>query len=148
MRPSRRRLYLVVTALVALGAATALVLSALEDAIVFFYVPSDLAEKAIRPGQRLRLGGLVAEDSVAREPGGTRVRFVITDLVETVPVRYDGILPDLFREGQGVVAEGILGPDGVFEASDVLAKHDENYMPPEVAEALKKSGLWQGEAEP
>ena len=146
MAPKRRRLTIILSALVLLGAAAALALSALEDSIVFFYSPSDLATKTIAPGQRLRLGGLVEEGSVARG-AGTRITFRVTDLETAVPVAYDGILPDLFREGQGVVVEGSLGPDGRFAADSVLAKHDETYMPPEVAEALKKSGRWQEGAE-
>lgn len=126
--------------------AVGLVLFALEDSIVFFYSPSDVSEKSIKPGQRIRIGGLVAEGSVKRGDG-TRVQFVVTDTAKTLPVTYTGVLPDLFREGQGVVAEGSLGADGVFVAESVLAKHDENYMPPEVADALRKQGVWQGEAQ-
>jgi len=117
---------------------------ALEDSIVFFYSPSDVAEKRIKPGQRIRLGGLVEEGSVKRGEK-TTVQFTVTDTAKTISVMYTGVLPDLFREGQGVVTEGKLGSDGVFIADSVLAKHDENYMPPEVAEALKKQGVWQGE---
>ena len=141
MRPKRRRLTFVLIGLGLLGAAAALALSAFEDSIVFFYSPSEVREKAIAEERRIRLGGLVEEGSVERAEGGL-VRFRITDLAEVVPVVYTGILPDLFREGQGVVAEGSL-ENGVFRADEVLAKHDENYMPPEVAEALKKSGQWQ-----
>jgi cytochrome c-type biogenesis protein CcmE len=124
-----------------LGVAAALVLSALNDNIVFFYSPSQLAEKKVAPDRRFRLGGLVEQDSVKKE--GAEVRFKVTDLKQSVNVVYRGLLPDLFREGQGVIAEGSLGADGVFTAREVLAKHDENYMPPEVAKALKESGRWQ-----
>ena len=127
-----------------LFAAAALVLTAFEENLVFFYSPSDLAEKTLPPGRPVRLGGLVEEGSVERRDGLT-VHFRVTDLSQSTPVVYQGLLPDLFREGQGVVTEGTLGPDGVFVASEVLAKHDETYMPPEVVEALKKSGQWQPE---
>jgi len=130
--------------LAVLGLAVGLVLFALEDSIVFFYSPSDVAEKNIRPGQRIRLGGLVEKGSVKRGENET-IQFSVTDTVKTIPVRYAGVLPDLFREGQGVVTEGALGGDGMFVAESVLAKHDENYMPPEVAEALQKQGVWRGE---
>jgi len=128
-----------------LGVAVGLVLYAMRDSIVFFYSPSDVAEMQVSSGQRFRLGGLVETGSVARDEG-TTVRFVVTDGAKTLPVTYTGILPDLFREGQGVVAEGILEPDGVFHADSVLAKHDENYMPPEVAAKLKEQGVWRDDA--
>jgi cytochrome c-type biogenesis protein CcmE len=130
--------------LVVLGVAVGLVLFAMRDSIVFFYSPSEVAEMRIAPGQRFRLGGLVEAGSVVRGEG-TSVRFVITDQAKTLPVTYVGVLPDLFREGQGVVAEGVLEPDGVFHADNVLAKHDENYMPPEVAKKLKAQGVWRGD---
>ena len=139
----RRRLYAVLAGLVMLGVAAALVLTALSDNIVFFYSPSDLAEKEVAENQRIRIGGLVAEGSVTKHDNGQTTRFTVTDLQATLPVRYTGVLPDLFREGQGVVAEGVIGPDGEFRASEVLAKHDENYMPPEVADALKRAGKWK-----
>ena len=126
-----------------LSVAAALVLTAFEDNIVFFYSPTDIAEKALRPGQTVRLGGLVQADSVKKASDGVTTEFVITDTNKTISVRYAGLLPDLFREGQGVVTQGSLGPDGTFVASEVLAKHDENYMPKEVADALKKSGNWK-----
>ncbi len=132
----------VVLGMAALGVAAALVLNAVEDSLVYFHSPTDLATKPIAAEQRIRLGGLVALDSVTRGAGGA-VEFRVTDMSHTVAVRYRGILPDLFRAGQGVVTEGRLGADGVFEASEVLAKHDERYMPPEVAEALKRAGRWQ-----
>ena len=141
MSPKRRRLWLLVASLCVLGAAAALVLTALNDNIVFFYSPTQVAEKHPGPERRFRLGGLVEQGSVKKD--GQEVRFIVTDLKKTVPVVYRGILPDLFREGQGVIAEGTLGADGVFTAREVLAKHDEKYMPPEVAKALKESGRWQ-----
>ena len=141
----RQRLILVVVALLLLGGASGLVLSALSDSVAFFVTPSDIATGKVDADRRFRLGGLVVEGSVERD-GGT-VRFRLTDRAHEVPVRYQGILPDLFREGQGIVAQGVLGADGVFTASEVFAKHDENYMPPEVADALKQAGVWrQGEA--
>jgi cytochrome c-type biogenesis protein CcmE len=144
MTPKRRRLWLLVGSMCVLGAAAALVLSALSDNIVFFYSPSQLAGKHLSPERRFRLGGLVEQGSVKKE--GAEVHFRITDLKDNIEVVYRGILPDLFREGQGVIAEGTLSPDGVFAAREVLAKHDEKYMPPEVARALKESGRWQEES--
>ena len=141
MTRKRRRLYLLLGGMLALGLAATLILFAFRENIVFFYSPTEVAEKHVAPGTRIRVGGLVAEDSVVRE--GESVTFVVTDLKNELSVSYRGTLPDLFREGQGVVAEGTLGTDGVFVATQVLAKHDETYMPPEVAEALKKSGRWQ-----
>lgn len=143
MTRKQRRSILIAACLGVLGVAAALVLFALEDSIVFFYSPSDVQEKKISAGQRFRLGGLVEDGSVKRGEG-TTVRFAITDTARSIRVTYTGVLPDLFREGQGVITEGKLGADGVFAADNVLAKHDENYMPPEVAEALKKQGVWQG----
>ncbi|MFP3920136.1 MAG: cytochrome c maturation protein CcmE [Dichotomicrobium sp.] len=142
MTRKQRRSVLIVTGLVVLGVATAMVLTALESKVTFFYSPSDIAEKSVSPGQRLRLGGLVAEGSVQRKQG-TTVRFSVTDTNQSVDVTYSGILPDLFREGQGVVTEGHLDSNGVFKADTVLARHDENYMPKEVADALKRQGVWQ-----
>ena len=144
MTRKQRRSVLIGVCLAVLGLAVGLVMFALEDSIVFFYSPSDVAEKRIKPGQRIRLGGLVEEGSDKRGEK-TTVQFTVTDTAKTISVMYTGVLPDLFREGQGVVTEGKLGSDGVFIADSVLAKHDENYMPPEVAEALKKQGVWQGE---
>lgn len=144
MTRKQRRSALIGMCLAVLGIAVGLVLFALEDSIVFFYSPSDIAEKNIKAGQRIRLGGLVEEGSVERSEN-TSVRFAITDTAKTIAVVYTGVLPDLFREGQGVVTEGKIGRDGVFVADSVLAKHDENYMPPEVAEALRKQGVWRGE---
>ncbi len=144
MKRKHRRLAFVVTGLVLLGAAAALVLTAFEDALLFFYTPTQLAERPADPGRRIRLGGLVEEGSVERQADGLTVIFNVTDLSHVVAVSYTGVLPDLFREGQGVVVEGATGVDGVFVASEVLAKHDENYMPKDVADALKASGQWRG----
>lgn len=144
MTRRQRRIAMVLGGVGLLGGAVALILAALSQNIVYFYAPADLAEHAVARGQRFRLGGLVAEGSVRRAPGNV-VDFTVTDLKATIPVRYQGILPDLFREGQGVVAEGRLGPGGIFEAEQVLAKHDETYMPREVADALKRSGEWRGD---
>jgi len=141
MKPKHKRLTFVVIAVGLLGAAVALVLVAFEENIVFFFSPTEVLERKPPPEQRVRIGGLVEEGSVER-PGGAQVTFRVTDLANTVPVVYVGLLPDLFREGQGVVVEGYV-ENGVLRAQEVLAKHDENYMPPEVAEALKKSGQWR-----
>lgn len=137
-----RRLAMIGSAGAVLALAAALVLFALRDQIVFFYSPTEIAGKGLTAGTRLRLGGLVAEGSVERQPDGG-VRFSVTDTANTVQVLYRGILPDLFREGQGIVAEGVLSAAGTLDAQNVLAKHDENYMPREVAEALKAQGRWQ-----
>ena len=146
MTRKQRRGVLIGTCLVVLGVAVGLVLYAMRDSIVFFYSPSDIAKMEIAPGQRIRLGGLVETGSVKRDQG-TTVHFAVTDGAKTTPVTYTGVLPDLFREGQGVVTEGVLTPDGMFDADNVLAKHDENYMPPEVAAKLKEQGLWhEGES--
>jgi len=144
MTRRQRRAVLIGTSLGVLGVAVGLVLFALRDSIVFFYTPSEVAEKHLETGQRFRLGGLVENGSVKRGEG-TTVGFVITDKRSTLPVTFTGVLPDLFREGQGVVAEGVLNSDGVFRADSVLAKHDENYMPPEVAKKLKEQGVWRGD---
>jgi cytochrome c-type biogenesis protein CcmE len=144
MTRKQRRAVLIGTCLAVLGVAVGLVLFALRDSIVFFYTPSEVAEKHLDSGQRFRLGGLVENGSVKRSEG-TMVSFVITDKRSTLPVTYTGVLPDLFREGQGVVAEGMLTNEGVFHADSVLAKHDENYMPPEVAKKLKEQGVWRGD---
>jgi cytochrome c-type biogenesis protein CcmE len=144
MTRKEKRLALIGGALAALGLAVGLVMFALRDNIVFFYTPSELAEKHPAPGARLRIGGLVKQGSLVKGEG-RRVDFAVTDNKQDLSVSYVGLLPDLFREGQGVVAEGTLGPDGAFRADSVLAKHDERYMPRDVAEALKKQGVWQGE---
>ena len=143
MTRRQRRGVLIGTCLAVLAVAVGLVLFAMRDSIVFFYSPSEVAAMEIAPDTRFRLGGLVETGSVVRGEG-TTVRFVITDQAKTLPVTYTGVLPDLFREGQGVVAEGTLEPGGVFRADNVLAKHDENYMPPEVAKKLKALGQWRG----
>ncbi len=142
MTRKQRRAALIITGVSVLGLASLLVLFALRDSIVFFHTPSEVTEKAIEPGQRFRLGGLVAQGSVKRGDGAA-VQFGVTDTLKTINVTYRGVLPDLFREGQGVVTEGRLDINGGFLADTVLAKHDENYMPPEVAKALKEKGLWQ-----
>lgn len=144
MKRKRRRLYTVLIGMATLGVAAALVLTALRDEVVFFYSPTELTERPPPPDMRLRIGGLVEEDSVRRADDGVTTNFRVTDLTTAVSVSFTGVLPDLFREGQGVVVEGSLAAGGLFVASGVLAKHDETYMPPEVAEALKKSGQWQG----
>ena len=141
MKPKHRRLFVVAAALVVLGAAAALVLNAFEENMVFFYSPTDLTEKQVPRGQSIRVGGLVETGSVKKT--GLDVAFGITDGAKTVRAVYRGVLPDLFREGQGVVTRGILLADGSFKAEEVLAKHDENYMPPEVVDALKKAGEWK-----
>jgi cytochrome c-type biogenesis protein CcmE len=145
MTRKRRRLTVVLVGLGMLGLATALVLNAFSDNLVFFYSPTDLHTKALPDGRRVRVGGLVEPGSVKRD--GKILDFVVTDGATAVPVTYGGVVPDLFREGQGVVIEGALGQDGTFRAASVLAKHDEKYMPREVADALKKSGHWQTEYE-
>jgi cytochrome c-type biogenesis protein CcmE len=143
MTRKRRRLYVLLLCLAGLGIAATLTLTAFRDHLVFFYSPTDIATKPIPRDRNLRIGGLVEAGSVERRAGATEIRFRVTDLENAVPVVFAGVVPDLFREGQGVVANGRLGADGVFRASELLARHDENYMPTEVAEALKRSGRWQ-----
>jgi len=138
-----KRLTLIAGAMAILGLAAGLMLFALRDNIVFFYTPSELAKKQTASGARLRIGGLVKEGTVVKN--GQDVRFTVTDKTSDLTVSYTGLLPDLFREGQGVVVDGVLQPDGAFRADSVLAKHDERYMPRDVADALKKQGVWQGE---
>jgi cytochrome c-type biogenesis protein CcmE len=138
-----RRLTLIGAALCVLGVAVGLVLFALRDNIVFFYSPAEIEARHIAPGTRLRIGGLVEQGSFKRDQGRA-VSFVVTDGKGSLPVTFSGLLPDLFREGQGIVAEGRLDQSGTFRADNVLAKHDERYMPREVADALKKQGVWQG----
>ena len=145
MKPKRRRLYYVLVGMATLGVAAALVLTAFQDNLVFFNSPTDVYERNIQPDTRFRLGGLVVEDSIRRQSDGLTTVFEVTDLIRTVQVSYTGILPSLFREGQGVVTDGSLDARGVFIASQVLAKHDETYLPREVVESLKKSGKWQGQ---
>ena len=144
MTRKQRRLILIGSAVGILALALGLVLYAMRDSIVFFHAPSDIAAKGVQPGTRLRLGGLVKEGSIQRG-AGQQIAFEVMDANASVPVRYQGLLPDLFREGQGVVAEGVLEPSGAFKADTVLARHDETYMPREVADALKQQGHWQGE---
>ncbi len=138
----RRRLYFVIALLVGGAGAAGLAVAALQDNVLYFYSPSDVYAKHVAPGVAFRIGGLVAKHSVKRGPGAT-IHFVVTDGSKTVPVTYTGELPALFREGQGVVAIGRLKPSGTFAANEILAKHDAKYMPPEVVDALKRSGHWQ-----
>jgi len=142
MSRKRRRLVLIGAGIGVLAVAVTLMLNAFRDSIVFFNSPSDVAEKHIQPGTRIRLGGMVRAGSLVRGDN-LRVRFEVTDGNREMPVTYQGLLPDLFREGQGVVAEGTLDASGTFNADTILAKHDETYMPKEVADALKKSGHWK-----
>jgi cytochrome c-type biogenesis protein CcmE len=145
MTRKQRRLVLIGSALAVLVLAVGLALTALKDSIVFFNSPTDVVEKQIAPGKRIRLGGLVKDGSVTRSDN-LQVRFAVTDGRNTIPVAYQGLLPDLFREGQGVVTEGMLDHAGLFKADSVLAKHDENYMPREVADRLKQQGHWKDDA--
>lgn len=142
MTRKQRRAGLIGVVVSVIAIAVGLVLVAMQNEIVFFRTPTDVVEQKIQPGERFRLGGLVEKGSVVRGQG-TKVKFAVTDSSKTIKVSYDGILPDLFRDGQGVVTEGKLAANGVFQADTVLAKHDENYMPPEVAKALKEQGYWQ-----
>jgi cytochrome c-type biogenesis protein CcmE len=137
VKPRHKRLAAIAFGLAALGIATALVLSAFEKNLVFFFTPTQVAANEAPQGRTFRIGGMVQTGSVKRE--GIEVRFVVTDTAKSIPVVYSGALPDLFREGKGVVAQGQLGADGVFRAREVLAKHDENYMPPEAAHAVEKA---------
>ena len=137
MKPRTKRLLAIVGGLAALGAATALVLSAFQENLVFFFTPTQVAANEAPKGRLFRIGGMVEMGSIKRD--GVEVRFVVTDTAKTIPVVYRGPLPDLFREGKGVVAQGTLSADGVFQAREVLAKHDENYMPPEAAHAVEKA---------
>lgn len=146
MTRKQRRLMLIGMAGLVLFAAVGLVLAAFRDTIVFFNSPSDVIAGNLAPGKRIRLGGLVEDGSIARRDGLT-VEFTVTDTANEIRVVYTGLLPDLFREGQGVVAEGSMNGEGIFVADTVLAKHDETYMPREVADALKKQGHWMGEEE-
>jgi cytochrome c-type biogenesis protein CcmE len=145
MTPRRRRLWLVVGILAGVSVAGALALTAFRQNVTFYYVPTEVAAGKVPAGEHFRLGGMVEKGSVQRKPGSLEVRFTVTDFQHDVPVTYDRVLPDLFREGQGVVAHGHLGANGVFVADEVLAKHDEKYMPPQIAQALKDR---QGNAPP
>ena len=143
-----RRLFLIGSGLAVLGVAVGLVLFALNSSITFFASPSDIVGHAVQPGQRWRLGGLVEKGSVAKDDA-THIAFSVTDTAKSIKVVYSGIVPDLFREGQGVVAEGSVSPDGIFQADVLLARHDEKYMPKEVVDALKAQGRWEeGGAKP
>ena len=137
MKPRTKRLIAIVGGLAALGAAAALVLTAFQENLVFFFTPSQVAAREAPTGRTFRIGGMVEKGSVKRE--GVEVRFIVTDTAKSIPVVYSGALPDLFREGKGVVAQGQLGADGVFRAREVLAKHDENYMPPDAAHAVEQA---------
>lgn len=139
MKPRHRRLAWITAGVALVGIAVALVLNAFQSNIVFFFSPTDVVENRAPQGRMFRIGGLVEERSVKRD--GLTVRFNVTDTAKTIPVVYTGILPDLFREGKGVVAQGKLGGNGVFTASEVLAKHDENYLPPEAAAAIGKAQI-------
>lgn len=139
MTPRQKRFAMIGVGLVAVALAAALVLNAFRSNLVFFFTPTQIANGEVPQGRSFRIGGLVEASSLKRENDGLTVHFVVTDMSKRVPVVYKGILPDLFREGKGAVAQGQLGPDGVFRASEVLAKHDENYMPPEAAEALARA---------
>jgi len=139
MKPRTKRALAIVAGVATLGVATALVLNAFQSNLVFFFSPSQVASNEAPKDRAFRIGGMVESGSLQRDANGLTVRFVVTDTAKTVPVSYTGMLPDLFQEGKGVVAQGKLGPDGTFVADQVLAKHDENYMPPEAAEALAKA---------
>jgi cytochrome c-type biogenesis protein CcmE len=139
MKPRHKKLALIAVVVAALGVAVVLILNAFNSNLVFFFSPTQVANGEAPTSRAFRIGGLVEEGSIQREADGLTVRFVVTDTAMTIPVTYTGILPDLFKEGKGVVAEGKLGSDGLFSASQVLAKHDENYMPPEAADAIEKA---------
>ena len=142
MKPQRKKkLILIIAMVLAVGTAVGLVMYSLSNNINLFYSPSQIAKGEAKPGDYIRAGGMVVEGSVSRDPQSLKVEFALTDHVESVTVNFEGILPDLFREGQGIVALGRMDEQGVFQASEVLAKHDEEYMPPEVAESLKKAGV-------
>ena len=145
MKPRHKRIALIAAGLAALGVALALILQAFQSNLVFFFTPTQVAAHDAPQGRSFRIGGLVETGSVQKS--GESVAFSVTDLNSAVKVSYRGLLPDLFREGQGVVAEGVLGADGTFRADNVLAKHDEKYMPPEVAKKLKENGVWRGDAQ-
>ena len=146
MKPRHRRFMWIGAGVVLLAGAVALVLNAFQSNLVFFFSPTEVTEHRAPQGRAFRIGGLVEEKSLTRAPDGLTVRFRVTDTAQTIPVVYTGILPDLFKEGKGVVAQGRLGPDGVFQATEVLAKHDENYMPPAAADAVKKAQQQKGKS--
>ncbi len=139
MKPRTKRIAIVAGGLAALAVAAGLILTAFQQNLVFFFTPSQVAAKEAPQGKTFRIGGMVEKGSISRQADGLTVRFMVTDTAKSIPVVYHGALPDLFREGKGVVAQGRVGADGVFVASEVLAKHDENYMPPEAAEAVKRA---------
>ena len=139
MKPRHKRIAMIAGGLAALGAAAAFVLAAFRENLVFFFTPTQVEAKEAPQGRAFRIGGMVVPGSVRRQADGVTVRFVVTDTAKNVPVVYKGLLPDLFREGKGVVAQGKLSADGVFQASEVLAKHDENYMPPDAAHAIEQA---------
>ncbi len=139
MKPRHKRIAIIAGGVVALSVAVGLVLNAFQSNIVFFFSPSQVVANEAPIDRTFRIGGMVEAGSLKRHPDGLTVSFIVTDTAKTVPVLYTGVLPDLFREGKGVVAQGRLGADGVFKASEVLAKHDENYMPPEAAHALEQA---------
>jgi len=147
MKPRHKRLILVLVALALLGLGETFVLKAFRSNLVFFYTPTEVFAGQVPQGQAFRIGGMVLEDSLQRNEDGVTVRFAVTDTIENVPVQYTGILPDLFQEGKGVVAQGRMDKQGIFVADQVLAKHDENYMPPEAAEALERARKIKMEAE-
>ena len=139
MKPRHKRIAAIAVGVAALGIVTALVLMAFQENLVFFFTPTEVAENKAPQGRTFRIGGMVEKGSVRRQSDGVTVQFVVTDTAKTLPVLFKGALPDLFREGKGVVAQGRLDADGVFRASEVLAKHDENYMPPEAKDAVDKA---------
>ncbi len=143
MKPRHKKLTIIIMSVAALGLSAALVLDAFQSNLVFFFSPSQVAANEAPKGKSFRIGGLVEEGSVKRQSDGITVSFVVTDTAKNIPVVYTGILPDLFKEGKGVVAQGKLSSDGVFRADEVLAKHDENYMPPEAADALEQASKSQ-----
>ena len=143
MTPRRKRLFVVLAILAGVAASVSLAMMASREKLMFYYDPSQIAAGKAPVAKRFRIGGMVVKGSVTRKPGDLEVKFVLTDFAHQVPVEYTGVLPDLFREGQGIVAEGVLDTAGVFKADTVLAKHDETYMPREVADALKKQGHWK-----
>jgi cytochrome c-type biogenesis protein CcmE len=140
VKAKHQRLSLAVAALVAIIGAGLLAMSALKDQAAYFYAPSDIAKEKPAPDQAIRLGGMVADKSITREADGVTINFIVTDNAKTIPVRFKGIVPDLFKENSGVVAEGKLGADGVFVADNILAKHDERYMPPQMDGKMHKTG--------
>lgn len=146
MKAKNQRLILVLVALIAMIGAALLAMSALKDQAAYFYTPTDALRDRVEPGRAIRLGGMVAEHSIVRDTDGVTVRFVVTDGAKTVPVRFKGITPDLFKEKSGVVAEGAFAADGSFVATNILAKHDERYMPPQMAKGMKGDAMHKTES--